>query len=460
MTGATATMPAGRGEGSSETAAAPQLFVALESHRPTAWPSRHLLGGLGSVEIGRGAARDVERSAQRLALALADPQVSTLHARLFRLAGDRFILEDAGSKNGTLLNGSPVRRAALADGDVIEVGRTLLLYRAGAAPLRPERADLDGSELAPPAPGLETFLAGLGGLFAALARAAASDIPILLRGDTGTGKEIVARAAHALSQRPGPFVAVNCGALPGTLVESALFGHRRGAFSGAIEDRPGLVRSAERGTLFLDEIGELAPAAQVALLRVLQEHEVVPVGETRPLKVDVRLISATHRPIDAIVEAGSFRADLLGRISGLTVRLPGLAARREDLGLLVRALLRRAGHDDVTLAAPAARALFRHDWPRNIRELEKTLATAVVLADGELGLEHLSETLRPARAQPAPPRADDLGPEDRRLRDELVALLDQHRGNVSAVARAMGKGRMQVHRWLKRFSLQLERFRP
>jgi DNA-binding NtrC family response regulator len=318
---------------------------------------------------------------------------------------------------------------------------------------------VDGAELAPPAAGLETFVATLGAAYAALARAALADVPILLRGATGTGKEVVARAAHTLSRRPGPFVGVNCGALPSTLVEASIFGHRRGAFSGAIEDRPGLVRSADRGTLFLDEIGELPPAAQVAFLRVLQEHEVLPVGETKPQRVDLRLISATHRPIEDVVGAGGFRADLLGRISGLTVRLPTLAARREDLGLLVRAVLKRIDKDGVTLAAPAARALFSHGWPLNIRELDKTLATAVALSDGALGLEHLSETLRPRRAVAAEP-ADGLDREDRRLRDELVALLQEHRGNVSAVARVMGKGRMQVHRWLKRFGLELERFRP
>src|SRR5262249_31606966 len=233
----------------------------------------------------------VDAGARRLALRLADPLVSNLHARLFRLAGERYILEDVGSKNGTFLNGAPVKRAALMDGGLGEVGRTVLLYRDAAAPHRRGRGDLDGAELAPPAPGLDTFVASLGASFAALARAAPSQVAILLLGDTGTGKEVVARATHALSRRPGSFVAVNCGALPANLVEASIFGHRKGAFSGAVDDRPGVVRRADRGTLFLDAIGELQKASQVAFLRVLQEKEVVPVGDARPQKVDVRLVS-------------------------------------------------------------------------------------------------------------------------------------------------------------------------
>jgi hypothetical protein len=443
-----------------------QLFVALECQRPLAWPSRHLLSGLATVSIGRAGRRSAERlmetTSPSLDLRLPDPLVSTLHARLYRLAGDRFILEDAGSKNGTFLNGALVKRASLMDGDVIEVGRTLLLFRDAVPPVRPGELDLDGADLEVPAPGLETFVASLAESFAALARAAPSTIAIVLLGETGTGKEVVARATHALSRRAGPFIAVNCGALPATLVEASIFGHKKGAFSGAVDDRPGLVRSADHGTLFLDEIGELPRASQVAFLRVLQEREVVPIGDSRPHRVDVRLISATHRSVEELTSTGEFREDFFSRISGLNIRLPTLAARREDLGLLVRALLAKVapgGGADIAFRPAAARALFRHSWPLNVRELEKCLGTASVLCDGAIDVEHLPESVR--RGTPAAEGAatEELDSEDRRLRDELVAQLNEHKGNVSAVARAMGKGRMQVHRWLKRFALELERFR-
>jgi DNA-binding NtrC family response regulator len=268
----------------------------------------------------------------------------------------------------------------------------------------------------------------------------------------------VARAVHALSRRTGAFVPINCGALPPTLIESTLFGHRKGAFSGAGEDRPGLVRSADRGTLLLDEIGDLPAAAQVTFLRVLQEHEVVPVGDARPVKVDVRLVTATHRPLGDLVQSGTFRADLYARMAGLTVRLPRLAERREDLGLLVGTLLRRLvpDPDKVSFAVAAARALFRHDWPLNVRELEKSLGVAVALAGGgQVKLEHLPEAVR---GQP-PPALPAGGEGDDRLRAELVALLTEHNGNISMVARAMGKGRMQIHRWLKRYGLEPAAFR-
>ena len=473
VTGATATTPSDLSRGLPRErghGASPQLFVALECRRPLAWPSRHMLDGVATVTLGRGERRDVTRRGPRgraeLTVALADVLVSGTHARLFRLAGCRFVLEDCGSKNGTFVNGAPVKRAALLDGDVIEVGRTMLLYRDAAAPLRPDEPDLDGADLGPPAFGLETFVASLGDSLAAVARAAPSTIAITLLGGTGTGKEVVARAAHTLSRRPGPFVALNCGALPATLVEATIFGHRRGAFSGATEDRPGLVRSADHGTLFLDEIGELPRASQVAFLRVLQEREVVPVGDTRPQPVDVRLISATHRSLDDMVRAGDFREDFYARISGLSIRLPPLAERREDLGLLIRSLLGRVapgGGERLELTTRAARALLRHGFPQNVRELEKALGSAAVLCDGTIDLDHLPEALRSDRGPPASVAADasgsPLGREDRRVREELVGLLAEHHGNVSAVARAMGKGRMQVHRWLKRFGLDLDAYR-
>jgi transcriptional regulator with GAF, ATPase, and Fis domain len=238
-----------------------------------------------------------------------------------------------------------------------------------------------------------------------------------------------------------------------------LFGYREGAFSGATEDRPGLVRSADRGTLFLDEIGDLSPSAQAVLLRVVQESEVLPLGATRPVKVDLRVLSATHRDLDSMVVRDDFRADLLARLSGFTLRLPPLRERREDLGLIVAALLRRLFPDragSIRFSPAAARALLMHPWPLNMREVEKCLGTSVVLAGDEaIDMKHLSPSLQDSMA--LAPRL--LSSDDQRRRDEIRTLLQEHGGNISAVAQAMGKARMQLQRWIKRYRIDVREFK-
>jgi transcriptional regulator with GAF, ATPase, and Fis domain len=230
-------------------------------------------------------------------------------------------------------------------------------------------------------------------------------------------------------------------------VESELFGHRRGAFSGAVDDHPGIIRGADRGTLLLDEIGDLPLPAQIALLRVLQEEEVLPVGATRPLKVDLRVVAATHRDLDELVAQQRFRADLLGRISGYACALPPLRERREDFALLVASLLQKMGAAQLSFSPDAARALLRHAWPLNVRELEQCLSSAAVLAANErVELEHL-------RLPAARPAARPNDEHDGRRREELIALLREHAGNVTSVARAMGKARTQVQRWLRHYAI-------
>jgi transcriptional regulator with AAA-type ATPase domain len=449
----------GRGAHADTPAAVAQLVLALRCDDPTAPPSRHLLDGLDEVRFGRGPAL-IERdpSARRLTVRVPDPRMSSDHGRLIR-DGDTWVLDDPGSKNGCVLNGTLTRREVVGDGDVLELGHTFFLVRV--APAAPGPPDLvAGAALAPAAPELATFAGGLATAYARLARVAPTDVPVLIIGETGTGKELVARAVHALAGRPGPFVAINCGALPETLVEAELFGARRGAFSGATGDRPGLVRGADGGTLFLDEIAELRPSSQAAFLRVLQEHEVLPLGETRAIKVDVRFCAATHRHLDDMVRAGGFRDDLHARLHGFTLELPPLRARREDLGLLIGALLRRRpGGATATFTPAAVRLLFAHDWPHNVRELEKTLAAAVALADGRpIDAGDLVEL---ARRTPAPRAAPAAAPpsDDDALRARLDALLVTHRGNVAAVARAVGKDRMQIHRWARRLAIDLEAYR-
>jgi transcriptional regulator with PAS, ATPase and Fis domain len=270
----------------------------------------------------------------------------------------------------------------------------------------------------------------------------------VLLGETGVGKEVMARGVHDASGRPGRFVGVNCGALPPTLLEAVLFGHRRGAYSGAIDDQPGFVRYAQHGTLFLDEIGELSAAGQAALLRVLQEREVVPVGATEPIPVNARIIAATNRDLRVEVEHGRFREDLLARL-GLIVPLPPLRERRADLGILVGSLLARFAPSPagVRFTARAVRALLDHDWPQNVRELEMCLRYAGEVSGwATIDLHHLPASIQ--RSRPADAR-----------RDELEGLLATHRGNLAAVARALGTSRAQVHRQLKRYALDPGAFR-
>jgi transcriptional regulator with GAF, ATPase, and Fis domain len=268
-----------------------------------------------------------------------------------------------------------------------------------------------------------------------------------------------------MSGGEGAFVAVNCGALPETLVESELFGYIKGAFSGATADRLGLIRSADHGTLFLDEIGDLSPPSQAALLRVLQEREVTPLGSSRPVRVTIQVVAATHHDLGTLVARGQFRRDLFARIAGFTVRLPLLSQRREDIGLLLASLLPRVAPEQasaIRLRVEAARALFNYEWPLNVRELEGCLGIATALAGrGPIKLEHLTEAVRgerPAAETPAenlPP----LSPEEQKRRDDLMELLREHRGNISAVARAAGKARVQIHRWLRRYRLDPRSYR-
>ncbi len=215
--------------------------------------------------------------------------------------------------------------------------------------------------------------------------------------------------------------------------------------------------SSSFGTLFLDEIGDLPLPAQTAVLRVLQEGEVLPVGGTRPVRVAVRVLAATHRDLDAMTASGTFRADLLGRLVGFRVLIPPLRERREDLGLLLGTLLRRhAGVHaaKVTFTPDATRALYRHRWPLNVRELEKCLVAVLALAEGEPITEtHLEQVLHPGHAPRPALEGPALTEQDIQRREELIRLLEQHRGNLTAVAAACGKARMQIQRWLKRYGI-------
>jgi transcriptional regulator of acetoin/glycerol metabolism len=440
------------GSGLPGRSAAAFVTLAFQAERPLEPPLRLPLSHVDSAWFGRGRGAveaRVERAdgESRLRVAVPDRFLSSSHASVQRVLGS-WLLEDNASRNGTFADGRRVDRFELRDGAVFEIGRSWFVFRAAAS----DEAPADGGSLQP------EFCAGL----RALDRAAATSIPVVLRGETGTGKEVLARLVHQKSGRPGPFQPINCAALAPTLLESELFGHRRGAFSGAQEERPGLIRSADKGTLFLDEIGDLPLPAQGTLLRVLQESEVVPVGATQAVPVDFRLIVATHRNLEEMAAQGQFRADLLGRIAGFTLRLPPLRERKEDLGALIGALLLRHAPGrarELRFSAAAARALFLHSWPLNVRELEKALLLALTVApDAIIDAAHLPEAVR-AAAVPHEEPAPSLGPEDAGRREELLTLLREHNGNVTAVARALGKARMQVQRWLRRYRIQPALFR-
>ncbi len=275
------------------------------------------------------------------------------------------------------------------------------------------------------------------------------DVPVLIRGETGTGKELTARALHNRSaRRRGPFVAVNCGGLSDELASSQLFGHRKGSFTGAVADHAGYFETAHRGTLFLDEIGELSPKIQSSLLRVLEEGTVVRLGESRPRRVDVRLLAATHRDLEGDFESGRFRRDLYFRIRAAEIELPPLHRRRDDLPLLARAFLAafRARHGKPVegFAPEAAGRLLAHGWPGNVRELKHAVEFAAIRCRGaEIGLRDLPPEVAAAEPAGAPPDEAEL----------VRAALEQAAGNRKRAARILGISRATLYRRLKRLKL-------
>jgi two-component system response regulator HydG len=281
---------------------------------------------------------------------------------------------------------------------------------------------------------------------------AASDASVLIRGESGTGKELVALALHEGSRRAGgPFVKVNCSALAETLLESELFGHVRGAFTGAVSDRRGRFEEAHGGTIFLDEIGDVSPAVQVKLLRVLQERVIERVGDGRPLPVDVRVVSATNRDLESLLASGRIREDFYYRIKVVRLDLPALRDRRGDLPLLVRELLARHGAPDVEVAAEAMSRLLRHGWPGNVRELENALEHALVLSRGaEIRAEHLPPevgTGAAARSLTAVVRGSVSE------REMIAAALAASGWNRSRAARRLGIDRTTLWRKIKEHGL-------
>jgi two-component system response regulator AtoC len=345
---------------------------------------------------------------------------------------------------------------------------------------RPETAPLPA---APEPPGETGYGALVGGsapmreVYRLLAQAAKLDLTVLLSGETGTCKELAARAVHVHGARHARrFVAVNCGALPAELVESELFGHARGAFTGAAGPRPGLFEEADGGTLFLDEIGDLPLPVQVKLNRALQEKEIRRVGEVRDVRVDVRVVAATHRELKAEVAAGRFREDLYYRLAVFPVRLPPLRERAEDVPALAGHLLRKHAHahrkELAGFEPDALQALAAWPWPGNVRELENAVERAAAVAAGpRIALSDLTAELRGGPGEvPAAPLPAESGARlpyreaveqarERASHDYLAALLRAHDGNVTRAAQDAGMERESLHRLMKRYGLRAEDFR-
>jgi DNA-binding NtrC family response regulator len=312
-------------------------------------------------------------------LVLNDPRVSGVHLQLHRV-GDRVHVRDAGSTNGTWLGAHRVTEIELALGGEISVGDTMLRLDQddGAVPAAMSELDSFG-QLVGKSPAMRE-------LFATLERVSPKNLSILIQGETGTGKEEVARAVHYRSPRAGaPFIVIDATSLPETLAESLLFGHERGAFTGAVERRIGLFEAAHGGTVFLDEIGELPAILQSKFLRVLERHEVTRVGGTAPVKVDVRVIAATHRDLRHEIDSSRFREDLFFRLAQIRVMLPPLRDRTEDIPVICQKLLTEiAPTRSVLIESGAAAHLAAQPWPGNVRELRNVLTRAAALATNDL----------------------------------------------------------------------------
>jgi transcriptional regulator with AAA-type ATPase domain len=384
------------------------------------------------LRIGRGPACH-----QRL----EHPSVSREHAEIYR-QGPIHALRDLGSRNGTYLNGQRTEHGVVSNGDVIRVGDFVGIVTVLAGSFETSAF----GEIAPGVFGGPTLAAAL----ATAMTAARTDLPLIVIGPTGSGKERIARAIHELGGRSGRFHAINCSALPPTLAEAELFGHERGAFTGAERARIGHFRAAHQGTLLLDEVTDLPMAVQAKLLRVLQEREVTPLGATSPVPVDVRIVVAGQEPLERCVERKTFRGDLFMRLAGFQVLAPPLSARREEIpGLFARALS-TPGASAPAMDAKLMELVCIHDFPGNVRELEFLARKLLALHGNErvLRREHAEGVLLRAPSSSTPPAAGPRRFEDRREHDRarLNEALARCNGNVTAAAASIGISRRRAYR--------------
>lgn len=416
--------------------------------------TRHAFDSLG-VRIGAGPGNDI---------ILADPTVSSVHLEL--AATERgYRVRDLGSTNGTRVQGVRVVEAMLEDGQTVHAGEVPLRFEVGR------------DKVSQPISEKDEFFGAVGraattkAIFSRAERVAKTDATVLITGETGTGKEVFAWSIYEASKRAGkPFVVVDCGAIARNLIESELFGHEKGAFTGAHARRIGAFERASGGTLFLDEIGELELDLQPKLLRALERREIVRVGGQETLKVDDRIIAATNRDLRSMVARGEFREDLYYRLAVVTLELPPLRERREDIEALVVHFVKDLGAQMSDLPAGALDRFLEHSWPGNCRELKNAVERAVVLGETKfLGAVGQRSAAAAGGAPSTPPSEGASGVftvvEDRAYKEQkadVVAdfeeryvrlLMREHQGNVSAAARRAGIDRMSLHKIIARYGL-------
>jgi DNA-binding NtrC family response regulator len=333
---------------------------------------------------------------------ISERSLSRTHARI-RADHGVVIVEDLQSKNGTKINGEMIKHAPLRPGDELMMGSVAAIL------LQPESASRWVEHAATPPSGPVIESPPMIVLYETVARFAGSNIPVLIQGETGVGKEVVARALHEKSERrEHPMACINCGAIPALLVEDTLFGHERGAFTGALAQQKGVFESAHGGTVFLDEIGELPLAAQAALLRVLETKRITRVGSPKEIEVDVRIVAATNKNLEEMCEDGGFRWDLLYRLNAVTLKIPPLRQRTEEIPALAEHFLERVDSPRRALSIDAAamRYLASYAWPGNVRELANVIQRAAVMAAGRaIGPDDLPERVR---SMAKDPDTDDL----------------------------------------------------
>ena len=388
-------------------------------------------------------------------LILTDPHVSRQHLRID--VDNEFVLRDLGSTNGTRVQGVRVREALIDDGVIIELGSTKLRFTHVDAKARIELSEEDAFE------GLIGKSVPMRELFALLAKVAPTDAAVLIEGETGTGKEQVARAIHARSRRAAkPFVVFDCAAVPATLIESELFGHEKGAFTGATDRRAGVFERANGGTVLLDELGELQLDLQPKLLRVLESSEVWRVGAQKPTAIDARVVAATNRDLQARVAEGQFREDLYYRLAVVTLQVPALRERREDIPLLAAHFARdRIFADGPGGRGPGWETIFdfmkTHDWPGNVRELRNVVERAVIMSDPKLltgnPLDALSELRK--KAEPALRKRVSLrAARDQTEREYLEDLIRSTDGNLDEAAEIAEVHRKSLERLLREHGIR------
>jgi DNA-binding NtrC family response regulator len=395
---------------------------------------------------------------------LTDNTVSRYHLEL-RVRSDGIAVKDLDTTNGTRHGGTKIGQVVLTGPSRLRLGKQTEID------IVPDEREIEleawhGDRFG----GVIGASAVMHQLFALLARVAPTEATVMLAGETGTGKEAIAEAIHQASRRAaGPFVVVDCGSIPHELIASELFGHARGAYTGASSDKRGLIEVASGGTLFLDEIGELALDLQPQLLRVLDKRQVRRVGETAPVDVDIRVIAATHRDLRAMVKAGQFREDLYYRLAVVRAELPPLRERLEDLPALARHFAEEMGRSGFDLSASLLDQLSRHAWPGNVRELRNVVERALSL--GSSGIPEIEEAAPRAAASPAnvstpAPSQDVLELPFKEAkaaliegfeREYLVHLLARHKGNISRAAAEAGIDRNYIHRLVKKYGIDVER---